>query len=303
MRIISPIVDILVPALEVINFLLDPIFDTFKGISGLLTLNGESLSTMETIMGSLGILALTYLGVTKSIALYEGIIVMRKANAKFLDEISLYLETSKKRGILSTIGALTLQLGIKMGILSAELASNAALTFGIGVAIAVAAAAAGYATIKALTADDMVSSPSGYGKRTLMGPEGAIALNNKDTVIAGTKLFGDDVKSEPDKVIEMFEKGDNNINPPLPIQSFEGDNSINPPSNTSSPSSSPQNNSLIIAEIRALRTSLESRPINVNTTVELDGEKIGSSKNVIRGLGNSSTELGTELSTNSSNLQ
>ena len=76
-----------------------------------------------------------------------------------------------------------------------------------------------------------------------------------------------------------------------------------PPSNTSSPSSLPENNSLIIAEIRALRTSLESRPINVNTTVELDGEKIGSSKNVIKGLGNSSTELGNELLTNSYQLQ
>jgi len=63
------------------------------------------------------------------------------------------------------------------------------------------------------------------------------------------------------------------------------------------------NNSSLIAEIRSLRSALESRPINVNTTVELDGERIGSSKNVIRGLGNSSTELGTELSTNSSNLQ
>ena len=63
------------------------------------------------------------------------------------------------------------------------------------------------------------------------------------------------------------------------------------------------NNSSLIAEIRSLRTALESRPINVNTTVELDGEKIGSNKNVIRGLGNSSTELGTELSTNFSNLQ
>jgi len=29
----------------------------------------------------------------------------------------------------------------------------------------------------------------GYGSRTLTGPEGAIALNNKDTVIAGTNLF------------------------------------------------------------------------------------------------------------------
>ena len=33
------------------------------------------------------------------------------------------------------------------------------------------------------------SNTSGYGTRTLFGPEGAIALNNKDTVIAGTNLF------------------------------------------------------------------------------------------------------------------
>jgi len=39
----------------------------------------------------------------------------------------------------------------------------------------------------------------GYGKRTLFGPEGAIQLNNKDTVIAGTNLFdkADDMVSAP----------------------------------------------------------------------------------------------------------
>ena len=81
---------------------------------------------------------------------------------------------------------------------------------------------------------------------------------------------------------------------------FGGDGSINQ-------SSSPQNDmSAVVSAINALNGNLNaivSRPINVNTTVELDGEKIGSSKNVIRGLGNNSTELGTELSTNSSNLQ
>jgi len=48
--------------------------------------------------------------------------------------------------------------------------------------------------------DDGTSLPSpksGYGSRTLFGPEGAIQLNNKDTVVAGTDLFnkGDDVIS------------------------------------------------------------------------------------------------------------
>jgi len=68
-------------------------------------------------------------------------------------------------------------------------------------------------------ADDMFS---GYGNRVLLHPEGAIALNNKDTVIAGTNLFrGDDVVSGPagsmvssaavleklDQLIRVIEKG------------------------------------------------------------------------------------------------
>ena len=47
------------------------------------------------------------------------------------------------------------------------------------------------------------SGGSGYGKRMLTGPEGSIQLNNKDTVIAGTNLFGDDIKSSPNKPTEM----------------------------------------------------------------------------------------------------
>ena len=48
--------------------------------------------------------------------------------------------------------------------------------------------------------DDVISP--GYGKRTLMMPEGAIALNDKDTVIAGTNLRkGDDVISAPEGTI------------------------------------------------------------------------------------------------------
>jgi hypothetical protein len=51
--------------------------------------------------------------------------------------------------------------------------------------------------------DDGTSLPSpkpGYGSRTLFGPEGAIQLNNKDTVIAGTNLFD----SKPEKADDMM---------------------------------------------------------------------------------------------------
>lgn len=60
---------------------------------------------------------------------------------------------------------------------------------------AAAVTALGY---KFLAGNDVMSK-GGYGKRTLMAPEGAIALNDKDTVIAGTNLFPNDGKSVNEK--------------------------------------------------------------------------------------------------------
>jgi hypothetical protein len=44
--------------------------------------------------------------------------------------------------------------------------------------------------------DDVMSMPSGYGNRILLTPEGPIALNNKDTVMA----FADDMVSSTTKL-------------------------------------------------------------------------------------------------------
>ncbi|MDA7616744.1 hypothetical protein N8579_00035 [bacterium] len=84
----------------------------------------------------------------------------------------------------------------------ASLASIPILGVPLGIAAAAAVTAAGFGLLNGIKTGDDVMSPgqntSGYGNRTLMGPEGAIALNNKDTVIAGTNLFdkGDDVISK-----------------------------------------------------------------------------------------------------------
>jgi hypothetical protein len=66
----------------------------------------------------------------------------------------------------------------------------------------VAAAAVAAGTIYSLTkSDDLMS---GYGDRTLVTPQGAYALNNNDTVIAGTNLFrGNDVYSGPKDSINL----------------------------------------------------------------------------------------------------
>ena len=59
----------------------------------------------------------------------------------------------------------------------------------IGTVLGAAAAASAYALGKSYfsKADDLMS---GYGQRTLLAPEGTFALNNNDTVIAGTNLGG-----------------------------------------------------------------------------------------------------------------
>jgi hypothetical protein len=65
-----------------------------------------------------------------------------------------------------------------------------------GPILATAATLAGVGLVKRLaTADDMVSP--GYGKRILSSPEGSIALNDKDTIIAGTNLGGGEGNTMP----------------------------------------------------------------------------------------------------------
>jgi len=105
-------------------------------------------------------------------------------------------------GTLGLVGAIQFASLIRSlrVIKSLEIASSIAKIFGgnakfgpAGIALAAAGVGAmiGAIATYALKGDDVVSpgDGSGYGKRTLMGPEGAIALNNKDTVIAGTNLF------------------------------------------------------------------------------------------------------------------
>ena len=75
------------------------------------------------------------------------------------------------------------------------------------VGLGIAAGAIAMLLAKLATVDDIMSGPTGgkgYGKRILTAPEGTFALNNKDTVIAGTDLFrGDDVVSSAAGSINM----------------------------------------------------------------------------------------------------
>jgi uncharacterized membrane protein len=127
------------------------------------------------------------------------------------------------------------------------------IPFGLGIPLAAIAVAGLFSLLSKSKSEATVNDGvfpaaggSGYGKRVLTGPEGSIQLNNKDTVIAGTNLFGNDVKSEPGKSPQMGNQGE------IKIKSGGSDMSA------------------VIAAIN----NLASRPINVKTSVQLDGKEL-----------------------------
>jgi len=103
---------------------------------------------------------------------------------------------------LKTAGAFITKKDAIFSIAAAAMSAVKAAMSGIGallgpLAIPIGlAAAAGVATIgyQLLKGDDVMSE-GGYGKRTLLAPEGAIRLNDNDTVIAGTNLNDPSQKS------------------------------------------------------------------------------------------------------------
>ena len=154
----------------------------------------------QTIMGS--ILAIT--GLQNTAMVYQRAVASGIGN---MQALILALESTKLGAIIKNIGVMGIQLAVQLGLASAALATNAAVTFGVGVAIALAAAVAGFAVIKSMTkADDMVSpgGMGGYGDRVLSSPKGSIALNNQDTVVAGTNLGGGNGNKETNALLKML---------------------------------------------------------------------------------------------------
>ena len=216
LQIVSPFMDLATTILPLINIVLTPILEIFKFIgesvqffvsgvkeafgwlSGIVDMifpiaeiwkefkeNNEGLFVVFSAIG--GVLKFIVGAMTTLYAIEKG---------RFL--VNTLLNNEKLRGL--ALGARDLLLG-KQGLytmLSKAIANIfntfAQIPLGIGIPFAIAAAAGATALVMkyASKGDDIVSP--GYGKRTLLAPEGAIALNDKDTVIAGTKLFkGNDV--------------------------------------------------------------------------------------------------------------
>jgi len=102
--------------------------------------------------------------------------------------------------IASFIGMIVEKLGPLKGVLAGA-AAGTAITPGIGTAIG--AIVGGISTLS--TADDAII-PAGYGETIVKKGKDTIALNNNDSVVAGTNLGGKTDMSETNQLLKMLVK-------------------------------------------------------------------------------------------------
>jgi len=198
-----------------------------------LSLDEKSL-VRRTIIA--GITAKEYIQ-QKAITIWTG---MKAGYEKVSLGIQAAASAIQKGNLLKSIGS------AMMGAIS-SLSAIPVVGWALGLAAAGTVAALGY---KFLKGDDVMSE-GGYGKRTLLSPEGAIRLNDKDTVIAGTNLGG----------------GENNI-PTSQINSLpinKGNAEITIPQIDLTP---------MIAAINEVKAAVD-RLYNKDTSINMDGKKVG----------------------------
>ena len=198
--------------LEALTVILKPIEFAVQGLSKMVNLAGnflgifkagkQDLKWYEAIFGSiLGIMGFIYIKSKLQLGLEKLRVAWGQKDLvlKIRSGAVTAFNTVKSWALTAAEGARAI----------ASMAASSAMTVGIGIAAILAAIAIGAIAIKAAIprkTGDMISGPqggSGYGKRTLVAPEGTYALNNNDTVIAGTKLFRAD---------DVFSTGKGNLN-------------------------------------------------------------------------------------------
>ena len=157
---------------------LAPITFVFKIITSIKDAIAGVLDTFGFLEPVVAVLGFVFDAIKNTIMITGGIL-----GAVFLPNI-----------IAAGIGAVTAAGGFIAAAIPAIFAAFGMIPFGLGIPLAFAAVAGLIGLIASMSkGDDVVSSATGgggYGSRVLFGPEGAISFNNKDTIVAGTNLFG-----------------------------------------------------------------------------------------------------------------
>ena len=189
---VGALLNMLTLALEPINIMITGVSQIF----GLLTGSTKELGLMESIFG----------GIAITVGVVAGFLKLKRMYLAQSAVSSGIIATMKQKGLKATImegPKLALNLVKEIGIAAAKMTGMSAATLGVAAALGLAAGIATYALIKA---NDAVipGSPQGYGKRALL-EEGSITLfNDKDTIVAGTKLRKtDDMVSRPEGSVQQ----------------------------------------------------------------------------------------------------
>jgi len=172
MQIVSPIIDLLIPALEGISFILTPLFTAFQGMSKILTGSFETLTGWQAVLGSIAVIYASIVGYQKiskafsvaELALKESIII-QEIIQEGLEKRSLLFGKSK-----------IIQLAAQAALWA--LANPIKALLGIA-----AAATVGVVANKYLAAGD-INSPA-KGKTQISTKEGGLfELSPNDDIIA-----------------------------------------------------------------------------------------------------------------------
>ena len=177
MTILDPMLVVLTEIVSLVSYVLAPAFkliqDTVEGIKGIFSGNLEQLSTMETIMGGIAVVAGTFYATMRGISAVQGVITLLKAKENTLSLVG--------------IGIAMKQKAINMGDAAISVIRGAYQTFGpipfVGAIIAATAAAAGiaYLSTKAKKTGDLSIDPNG-------GP--VVSSPQEGTLFQGTKNDG-----------------------------------------------------------------------------------------------------------------
>jgi len=243
----------MIPAMTTLNENFQKMFDRVMKIF-------DKLGGMKTLFIAIGTIISTKLVVGLANSLISVYAQMQAAKAYRRE---LNKTDSKLTGIAAKEAAIT----------SAKVAGAQASTLGAATVPIIAGIAAVMAVIGGMMmmGDGMIgpSGKSGFGDRVLLAKEGAIAFNNKDTIVAGTDLYANDAISTPGQATKTSSAGSVSM----------GDMST------------------VVAAINDLSTKVEAmanRPINVG----MDGKKV-----IEAGTGDNPNTFGEEVGKNSFDLQ
>jgi hypothetical protein len=204
----------------VVFYVKDLIIEIVGSVGSLLnklaTGNGE-FTKMEKLVGAVGIGLIAIKGTMMAINLYKKAMVKWEKiqlgyakTKKLMEKASLRL-TKGKLAVQKLLGKENIKAGAQMvknaafaakdfiksvglAIMKAVSSLSAIPVIGFGLGIAAGATIAGLAA-KYMN-DGIIPPSTGKGGRTLFSPEGSINFNDKDTIVAGTDLFGNSSKSQ-----------------------------------------------------------------------------------------------------------